>query len=343
MALLGALLIWAAASSSVAFLAESEWGKALRLENHLREAGWQGTDAQYEQLLHHASEAAARQPENVQYGYWLGVYRWHSINRDGSAANGDMALSAEVAAAAGRIVADLHRTRGCCPTFGPVYCLAGQLEKYILGDPAGARHIRTAYGLAPGHPTVCFVAGMLDVAEGRTEDSMAKFRRCIALDGAMAGDVIDLYIHRARRPDLAAEIAKDEISALLYAAKTLQKAADQPAAAKARSEVLTELKAHCERADAAAWSLAAVAQVVREEKDYAAAIGCYRRALAMEPARTAWRLALAATLADAGQLDQAISEAEACLQLAPGLPSARKLIADLAAQRGAAPDGSSGR
>jgi len=39
---------------------------------------------------------------------------------------------------AGRIVERLHRARALCPTFGATYCVAGQLERFVLERPEGA-------------------------------------------------------------------------------------------------------------------------------------------------------------------------------------------------------------
>ena len=204
----GAVAAWAVGSAWTSAAAESHWAAARTLEAHLRSADWRGSDAEYERLLGHAAAARANQPHDVSYAYWLDVYRWRAISRNRSTEGGNVLLGREARIMVNEIVADLHSVRRDCPTFGPVYSLAGQLERFVLDDPGGAAHIRAGYWLARNDPSACFAAGMLDVRDGRPDNSLPKFRRCVLLDSTMLAEIINVYIRQAKRPDLAIEIAR---------------------------------------------------------------------------------------------------------------------------------------
>ena len=151
MAPLLALTAWAIVSANSARAAESHWRRAMRIELRLQANHWVGSDRQYADLIAQAGAAARCQPDNVQYAYWLNVYRWRRAGQAALAPAGPDAVAPdELTSAARSIVHQLHRIRLSAPTYAPVYCLAGQLEKFILNDAGGGRHIRTGYALAPG-------------------------------------------------------------------------------------------------------------------------------------------------------------------------------------------------
>ena len=323
------LWFWAIASAADRWIAEIDWQQARKIEDQLRLDGWQGSDEQYESLLTLAHNALKRQPENVHYRHWFNVYRWQSVARLMDREADEPAIALKITELTRRIVADLHRARVSCPTFGPVYCVAGQLEKFILKEPQGADHIRLGYKLAPCNPTTTYVAGLLDVEERRPDEALSKFRRSLKLSGMFFRDIVQLYI-RVGRPDLAVELAKDNTGWLAYVSRVLQETDPSlPLAAEAKAGALAMLKQRSQQPDAPAWVLAALAAALRCEKDSEAAIDCYRQALALEYGQVAWRLALAELLAQAGRVREATHHARICLRLRPGMPAAKRLIEKL--------------
>ena len=333
-----AAFLWAVVSAHGARIAEAEWRQALQVERFLRESDWQGSNDDYKALLTHAYAALNAQPESVHYRHWFNVYRWRSISRARDPETNEVLVIPETLALTRQIVADLHRARSSCPTFGAAYCVAGQLEKFILDDPAGAEHIRTGYRLAPCDATACYVAGLLDAREGRVEDSLPKFRRSLKLRGRFFRDIANVYV-QANRPDLAVEIARDSAGQLLYVANILQKMdGSRPLAAQAKAEALAMLQQQCQQPDVSAGMLASLANVLHQEKDYGSAIEYYKRALALEYGQVGWRLALARLLAETGQVQQAMHEARICLRLRPQMSEARRLIADVSLQPGVVPE-----
>jgi len=322
--------VWAILGANRARVAEAHWRTARRLETRLRKANWRGTNAEYAQLIEAARAAAEAEPGNIKYRHWLGVYRWRSISRVRDPETGQVVMTPRTLAFAERIVERLHRARALCPTFGATYCVAGQLERFVLKRPEGARHIRTGLKLAPCDPTAWYVAGLLDIHEGRTEASLEKFRRAITLDGRLRGEVLDVYLEEADRPDLALEIAGDDMRALLHLANALH---ERPGIgdleAKARKRAIALLRTRCEAEDAPAWCLAQMAWVCLEDENWKAAVQYYRRALDLDYARVRWRYNLARALAASGRVSEAIREARICLRLRPQMDAAKKLIADL--------------
>ncbi|MFW6107308.1 MAG: O-antigen ligase family protein [bacterium] len=325
-----AVAAWSLLGAHRARCAEARWRSALRIEHQLRENDWLGSNDQYAALIRHADDAVRCQPDNVHYRHWLAVYRWRSISRVTDPGTGNVVITPRTLEFTRRIVTDLHQARALCPTFGPTYCVVGQLEKFILERPQGADHIRTGYALAPHDPTACFVAGQLDAAEGRADESLAKLRRCVALNGRFFPEIAELYVRQVDRPDLAVQLASENTGRLLRVARLIQETGDnQPLASQAKAQAVQLLKARSQEPDAPAATLAAMARIWSQEGDREAAIQCYRKALALDYGQAAWRLALARLLADTGRVPEAIHQARVCLRLRPEMDAARKLIADL--------------
>jgi O-antigen ligase len=331
-AVLGVAAVWAWAlvGADAARRAEAPWKEALLVEKRLAEDGWLGTNEDYAALLHHAGAAAECEPGNVTYRYWLNVYRWRSISRVSDPKTGAIVMTPQTLAFAERVVEELHQARTVCPTFGPAYCVAGQIEKFVLDRPDGAEHIRTGFALAPCDPTACFIAGLLEVQEGRSDASAEKFQRAVLLDGGLFEDIASIYIHQANRPDLALALAAGDTSRLLHVAGLLNGLAEhQELAARARAEAIALLKERCEKPDAPAGALASVASLYSQEKNYQASADYYRRALALDYGQVGWRFSLAQALARMGRAEEAMHEARICLRLRPQMGAAEKLIADL--------------
>lgn len=334
------VVVWSVIGARDAYSAETHWRQALRIEETLRENDWLGTNDEYTRLLSHAEQASLHQPENVKYRHWLNVYRWRSISRVTDPNTGQVAVTPQILEFTERIVGELHQARRLCPTFGAIYCVAGQLEKFVLDDPAGAGHIRTGFRLAPCDATACFVAGLLDTQEEKFEDSLAKFRRAVTLNGSMIRDVVAIYVHQVNRPDLAVTLAQDNLSWLSLVARALGETSEHPELAdRVRSEVARLLKEKCSQPDAPAASLASLAYIYRKEKDYAAAADYFRRALSLDYGQVNWRLALARTLAKIDQVREAIHEARICMRLRPQMAAAKRLIEDLSVHPDAIQDG----
>jgi tetratricopeptide (TPR) repeat protein len=319
---------WVLLSANTARLAQANWNIALAAEQRLATENWQGNDEEYINLISHAAKAADYQPENVEYRHWLNVYRWRSISNTTDPNTGDISEPAKEFVP--RIVDDFDKARLLCPTYGATYCMAGQLEMFVLNDPNGADRIRKGFKLAPCDPTACFAAGLLDIEEQQIDASFEKLSRAVELDGRFFRNVVDVYINRVERPDLAVAIAGDITYRLSYVANALADMEEhKDIVEKAQARVVELLKEICSGPDASASALASLANVYRRENDNEAAIEHYRRALALDYGQVQWRLARARLLADTDKIPEAIQEARICLRLRPQFEAATRLIEQL--------------
>jgi len=212
---------WVLLGADSARLAETHWNKALAVEQDLTEKDWLGSDEQYIDLISNAAVAFDYQPDSIKYCHWLNVYRWRSISRVTDPNTGEVIIPNQAIEFARRIVNELNTARTLCPTYGATYCLVGQIEKFILDEPGGAKRIRKGFQLAPCDPTACFVAGFLDATEGRIEESYKKLEKAVQLDARFFREVADVYINHVDRPGLAVAIAGDDTARLSYITNVL--------------------------------------------------------------------------------------------------------------------------
>ncbi|MHC4626373.1 MAG: O-antigen ligase family protein [Planctomycetota bacterium] len=318
---------WALLGANSTRLAEAHWTRALAVEQNLVEKDGAGSNGEYEDLISNAAAATDYQPDNVKYQHWLNVYRWRSLSRITDPNTGAIILSQQAMKSVRRVVHELHNARLLCPTYGPIYCVVGQLEKSLLADTNGAEAIRKGFRLAPCDPTTCYVAGLLDIEEQKVGDSFEKFNRAVELDGRLFTDIADVYLNRVGRPDLAVALAGDNAARSSYLVNALTDTEEhRDIVEDAQVRVVELLREKCSGPDAPAWALASLANISRREKDNQAAIDYYRRALALDHDHVQWRFELAKLLAETGKMHEAINEASICLHLRPKFKAAEELI-----------------
>ncbi|MBN1845847.1 MAG: tetratricopeptide repeat protein [Sedimentisphaerales bacterium] len=321
---------WALFGVDRARRAETSWQKALLLEHSLQDKQWLGDNDEYTAILADAAAAVAHQPKSVEYRYWLNVYRWRAISRVSDPNTGNIIMTPESIEYTRRIVEELQRTYRRCPTYGPAYCLAGQLEYFILDDPSGADQIRSGYRLAPCDPTVCVTTALLDIEQGEPDRCLAKLARAVELDGRFFEDAADILIHQADRPDLAVHLAGQNVHRLSRVSTMLGESAEHAELVeKARADVARLLREKCAEAGAPAEAHASLGYLYLRQKDYQAAADCFQRAVTLDYEQVHWHLTLARTLAQLDRIPEAIHEARICLRLRPPMAAARKLIEEL--------------
>jgi len=324
-----AICAWSAIGAHKHQVAEASWSKALTLEEELVDRQWQGTDTEYDRLISLASVSSSYQPGNIEYRYWLNVYRWYRASRNEDLVRGFLPEASM--AVVHELVEDLYRGCRYCPTFGPSYSTLGQIKKLVFyEDEEGASLIRKGAKLAPCNSTICLVSGCLDIEEGQVDASLEKFDRAIRLNGRLFRSIVDIYVNGVDRPDLAVNLAEDEVSRLSYVADVLVKTEGrQELVDQAQDRVLTLLKEQCTQPDAPASALISLAGIYKKNKDYDTAIDLYYRALVLDYGQVNWRLQLANLLADNKEIAKAMHEARICLKLRPQMKAAQTLIADL--------------
>jgi tetratricopeptide (TPR) repeat protein len=324
-----ALWGWVLIGANDARVAEAHWQEAISIEKGLSARNWQGTDAEYADLVSLATAAVDSQPNNVTYRHWLNVYRWRSICRAINCDAGRIVICDDLMPAIHDIVEDFHKTLAVCPTHGPSYSIVGQIEKFVLEDERGAERIRKGFRLAPCHPVVCFVAGWLDVLEGRTEDGIAKFEKAVRLDGSLFRDVAHVYVSQLSRPHLAIAAAGDDVGRLNYVVEILERMQYDDLAEEVHKRVTHLLEAKCAEPDMSGSVYAQLGSIYSGRQNNEAALRCYRQALAREYGQVDWRLELARVLVKMGKMPEAMDEAKICLQLHPRLEAAEAIVTEL--------------
>ncbi len=318
---------WALADSYAAFLGERWWAAALTMDASIQKAPAQADDQDYVDLLMAADSASQSDPTNVNYAYWLNVYRWQSLSRVVDPNTRQVILHPDAVPFVVKIADDLDHVRQLCPTFGPPYALEGQLRLFVLKEPRGADLIRTGLRLAAYDPATCLVAGELAAREGKFAEAEPLLARAIELSSGYYVDVIRLCLTDVNRPELAHKLAGDNFWRLQMLADA---AAQNPAYAemtdKLRAEATDSLRRHAATANVRADELAALAYIDQQQGDFQSAAELYRRALTQEYNRVDWRLSLAQALAAAGKFDDAIHEVRICLRLRPEHPAATALL-----------------
>ena len=185
---------WAISDTSRSFRAERHWRVVNSLDATLEQSGWQGTDEQFTALLEHAEAAVAAQPGDVRKRYSLNVYRWKNLKHEQPTLDTPQATD-EVKA----IVADLLDARRLCPTFGPLYYMAGQLEGPCCKTrPAGGTSIRGSSSLRMTDSRR-YLSGSFDARSGDFDSAVEKYRRMIALDWGMMEDAIEVLVDELER------------------------------------------------------------------------------------------------------------------------------------------------
>jgi len=318
-------------------LAQAQWNQAMDLEQVLMDRQWQGTDQEYIELITHTESAAHHQPRNAEYRYWLNAYRWRSISRVTDPNTGEIALVPQAVEFTRRIIGELNQARVLCPTYGPTYCLMGEMERLVQEEDLGCSHIETGYRLAPCDPTVCLVTGLLDAQKDRIDQGFAKLSRAVALDRRLFAEVCRFLVLELDRPELAVALAGDDIGRLTQTANLLAGLPEgQVLSQQVRSQVVQLLRDKASQPDAPAGVYAALAGMCRQDKDFQSAIENYRKALVLDYGQVGWRYSLAALLAQENRPEEALEEARICLRFQPGHTAAKRLIEKLSVQPQAA-------
>ncbi len=346
-----AALWWFSVGVNDSRVGQSHWKRVIKMEKALSKKNWQGTNAEFIDIIGIAAKASNLQPGNAHYLHWLNVYRWRSMIREVDPETGVPVMPEGSEELFIRLINEFEKVTVLCPTFGPSYCMAGQLQQFIGKFAAGKENIEKGYSLAPCDATVCFVAGMLDVTEAYENAASDlpdpntviivpntailkaandKFKRAVELDGRFFDDAADIYISLLNRPDLAVDLAGDQVWRLTHVANHLYEYDIHSALTDTtRIKILGLLEQKCSQSDVTAGTLASLAGIYRRQGQSYKAIEHYQRALILDYGNISWRLALANLLAQDGSVADAIHEAKICLRLKPQYQPAITLIEKL--------------
>jgi O-antigen ligase/tetratricopeptide (TPR) repeat protein len=311
--------------------AEAHWARALHAEQHLSAIDWQGTDEQYVDLLTHVEAASHDDPDNVHYRHWLNVYRWRSISRVTDPYTGDVIVGPESINITKRIIDEFKQTCCLCPTYGPTYCVLGELEMNVLNDPHGLDHIRTGYRLAPHDATICLVAAYGDAQQGLKQQAFEKLNRAVQLNGKHFQEAATICLDVLNDPNLAFSLTGDNMGRVNILARLLaQTDRNQDKLYEtALRRTKTQLEIQSKKPEASAAVFMALASVYTKDNELETAIDHCRQALMRDYSQGDWHFHLAKLLAAHGQLAEAMHEARICLRLQTGHIAAKRLIEEL--------------
>ncbi len=319
---------WMLFEAESACAAQKHWDQAVQVEKRVKKNKWQGSDGDYHLMVSHAAQALGHQPGNVEYLYWLNVYRWLDLDRK----NLDKSDSQYQEKVAG-LIDNFHRGRLICPVYGKLYFMAGQLEYHVIGKQGnvsaskeGVTNVQVAFKLGGGHPTISWGAALMDIQQGHLKESTQKFRRYVS-SGGKFDDVIKVYIGQFDRSDLAMEVAGDDPMLLDRLATSLARLEGYEDLVKnTRSQAIEILKPQVAGTNATSKNLANLGYIYYNDGDYDNAIGTFRRTLDISPERVDCRLMLAKSLDLTGEVSQAKKQARWCMRMRPKWKSARKLL-----------------
>ena len=285
--------------------------------------------------LDEASQAATLEPTNVSYALHRANHAWEVIaERSQNANTQQLTLTTASVEEVGKIVWDLRNARQACPTFGPLYSFAGQLEMYVLQDPSAEGDIQKGFSLAPYEPSIAFLAGQLEANHKNWDAALVRMHRAVDLNDSFRGRVVDTLAVQDQRPDLAMTFATGRRDMLNHLADVLSTDHHfHDLCQQLRLQSFNLLKLDCRNPDAPPSTLMELADDDETEKKYSDAIELYRRALDRDYAQVDWRLKLAGALAKTDKTADAIHEARVCLQLRPAFKPAEDLIVELSSVR----------
>ena len=321
---------WAIQDAYSAYLGEQWWSAALTFEARVQNSAAQATDEDYSNLIIAATEASSAEPDNANYGYWLNSYRWASLSRVIDPETGEVLLHPDVLPFVGQIADELAEVRRICPTFGPPYALEGELRLFVLNQPDGAELIRKGVRLASYDPPTCLVAGELAAHEGKLKEAEALLTPAVALQPAYFTNVIDIYLHKVKQPEMAQRLAGDDYTRLEELSRAYAATPEYAdLVEETRARAMASLRQRATVADVSPYELAALARVELAEGKVQPAIDLYRQALVQDYRQVDWRLELARALADSNQVEAAIQEVRICLRLRAQYAPAMQLMEDL--------------
>ncbi|MCF7957221.1 MAG: O-antigen ligase family protein [Phycisphaerae bacterium] len=324
----GGLWSWMLIDAENACAAQKHWEQVLRIDNRLQKNNWQGRDGDYRVMLAHAGQAVRHQPGNVEYYYWLNVYRWLDLDRRNSDKS-DRDYQREV----DKLIHNFHQGRALCPVYGPLYFMAGQLEYYVAGPYGneklrqdGAAHVQVAARLAGGHPTISWGAGLLNIQQGNMNQSTEIFRRYVN-DGGDFDRVIAIYIDQYDRSDLAMAVAGDEPMLLDRLATSLSRLEGYATLEKAaRAHAIDILEGQVAGKKPPVQTLVNLGHVYYHDGDYQNASRVLGWTLERAPERIDCRYLLAESLAKVNQVPRAIAQARRCMQMRPDWKKPKMLV-----------------
>jgi tetratricopeptide (TPR) repeat protein len=318
--------------------AESAWSEVTRRAAALEAKDWAGSEAEFASLLAPAATAVSLEPGDVEYQYWINLYRFFAVPSYPDPKTGVDTVAPQNMPAVRQIVADMDAARLLCPTYGVPLSITGQINRDKLNrSDLGGRQIRLSYRLAPYNTSITLLAGTDALARNLPADAAAALRHYAALGGSVHDYADDCIL--AGHPEIAHDIVKTDRASLLYLAGRLTAGGPKFAslADQCRREAAALLATEAAGPNVPAATLVDLGEAAAREGRTGDAIDLYRRALLLDYGNVPWRTRLARLLADAGRPAEAAREARVVLQLRPGSADAQAMAHEYLARAATLP------
>lgn len=271
--------------------------------------------AEAERAVRLLSAAAAARPHRAEYHHELGqAYLARALTRPPGSAGRTADLSAALR--------EWRTARDLSPVMAPTHARLGHYGGLFAQADPPAAYLARARRLMPTDPEMAYLSGRARWDAGDVEGAAADWRAALAGSDARLADIVRAAAARLGAAGVLNQVLPDDPARIERAAELLFPAGSPDAAGRRayleRARTLVLARAEKTAAD---WALEGRLEGALGEPARAAT--AFQNALALDPRQTGWRLARAAALQDAGDLDAAARELEAVLTREPNHRAAR--------------------
>jgi tetratricopeptide (TPR) repeat protein len=218
-------------------------------------------------------------------------------------------------------------SRRACPLLPDVHLLIAELG--VLASPPGDNqiHLARAALVAPAKPSVAFESGIADFQAGRSEQAIASWRECLALDGKQLPEIARRLRIMGKMRETLGRVLPDSPELLIRAAEDERITGFSPAL---RAELLDRAAMLLQRSgypeDERRYLLGAICALRGQEEE---AIADYWRAVELSPRNLVWRYELALLLKRERRLAEAHEQARYCAVMEPASEKYQALLEEI--------------
>lgn len=302
--------------------AEAHFIRAYAVEQRLRNLDWQGTDAEFKEMVFAAREASRLRPGNVHYAFWENVYQLRYLEGGRDPQTGLVSIRrSELEFLRDR----MDSVRRVAPTFGPAHSVAGEIRFHYLDDPAGGRLIRQGRRLNRSDPTSILLAAELSLSEKDYASAIEDFRALSAIGDGYRVEGAALLLE-AGQAEAALSLAEGSVAATTRVFEELTRSGPGELAARARRQLRVELSRLADEGRAGGDALARLGTLLSEDGEHERSIEVMRQALRRNVGNTAWRLQVVRSLVALGRDQDALEEVYTVLRSDPANRVAAELL-----------------
>jgi tetratricopeptide (TPR) repeat protein len=225
-----------------------------------------------------------------------------------------------------RALTELLAARDLCPLLGRAHLRLAASASYLGDEEPRAAHLRRAKRLLAFDPEVWYLAGLLELEDGRAEETWRSWRRSLELSDVHLGSILDRCAPLLDPTRVVEKVLPDRPGILLAAAHRLSPELGPPV----RPLLERALELLAQGSNPGAQELWLQGEVRAALGDVQGALSCSEFALRLAPGRADWRYQYARLLRGRGRLKEARSQLMTVLDQEPGHQEARRLLEEVA-------------